>query len=163
MNGQALACTRQSPQDDAKPTQPVAHTPQTPADDRALRLLEHSSLEPAHKQAALATVQAAQNIAAESGDELQAEFGKEHVALIVGCNQFVRVFRGGSQPGAVELLLDPEPKASLRQAGFALRDPEGQVFKLFGWVRVDPTDGPAEALGHAVRDAFTKAKANAKK
>lgn len=139
------------------------HVPQTPADDRALRLLEHSSVPSARKEALLRLVRRAQSDAADAGDDLQAEFGKDHVALIVGCNQFVRLFRAGPDPGAVELLLDAPAKAGLAAAGYTLQDPDGQVFKLFGWTRVDPTQGKPEALDAAVDQAFAKAKAAKKR
>ncbi len=132
------------------------HTPTVPADERALRLLERA---PQPQRARLMeTVAWAQASAASTGAELQAEFGREHVALIVGCNQFVRLWRGGSQPGAVELLLDAPQKSELGKA-FPLSDPDGAVFKLFGWVRVDPSAGPEPVLHAAVDAAFRKAAA----
>ena len=140
------------------------HTPQTPAtDDRPLRVLERAAVPPEHKERLFALVRRAQEEAAAGGDELQAEFGKEHVALIVGCNQFVRLWKGGSQPGAVEVLLDPPQKDALAQAGYPLQAPDGQVFRLFGWVRVDPMAGRAEALDEAVAQAYRKAKAAKKR
>lgn len=139
------------------------HTPQTPADDRALRLLEHSTLPADKKEALLRLVKRAQADAAQTGDELLAEFGKEHVALIAGHNQFVRLFRAGTEPGAVELWLDVPAKAALGAAGFTLKDPEGQVFKLFGWTRVDPAQGDASALDEALGAAFARARAPKKR
>lgn len=140
------------------------HTPTVPAgDDRPLKLLERTPVPEGHKQVLLGLVRTAQECAAGAGAELQSEFGKEHVALIVGCNQFVRLFRGGEAPGAVEVLLDAPQKAQLAQAGFALAEPEGAVFRLFGWVRVQPTQGPEAALQDAVRAAFAKAHATKKK
>jgi hypothetical protein len=142
----------------------VSHTPTQPAgDDRPLRILERTPVPEPHKQRLFHLVQTGQAAAAASGDDLQAEFGKDHVALIVGCNQFVRLFRGGAEPGAVELLLPDDGKKALTAAGFTLRDPEGQVFKLFGWVRVDPMQGDEGALDAAVGSAFAKAKAAEKK
>lgn len=141
----------------------MAHTPQTPADDRALRLLEHSDLPPAKKESVLRLIRRAQADADAAGEDLQAEFGREHVALIVGCNQFMRVFRSGKEPGAVELLLDAADKSALVAAGFTLRDPEGQVFKMFGWARIDPTQGGTPSLETAVDQAFAKAKASKKR
>jgi hypothetical protein len=136
----------------------VDHTPTQPAgDDRPLRLLERAPVPPEHKERLFHVVRAGQEAAAQAGTELQAEFGAEHVALITGCNQFVRLFRGGAEPGAVELLLPEDAKARLAASGFALREPEGQVFRLFGWVRVDPMQGDPEALGAAVGSAFAKA------
>ncbi len=116
-----------------------------------------------HKARLFALVRRAQAAATASGAELQAEFGAQHVGLIVGCNQFTRLFRGGEQPGVVELLVDAPTKALLQTAGFTLREPEGAVFKLFGWVRVDPMQGEPAALDAAVDSAFARAKAAEKK
>ncbi len=135
------------------------HTPQVPADDRAVRLLEHSDLPADRKATLVGLVKRSQDLAAQAGEDLQAEFGREHVALIVGCNQFIRIWRAGHEPGAVELLLDPADKTLLADAGVPLREPDGAVFKLFGWVRADATPGQAEALDQAVGAAFRKAKA----
>jgi hypothetical protein len=140
------------------------HTPTQPAgDDRPLRLLERAPVPPEHKERLFHVVRHGQGQAAAVGAELQAEFGAEHVALIVGCNQFVRLFRAGSEPGAVELLLPEDGKKALAAAGYTLREPEGQVFKLFGWVRVDPMQGAPQALDDAVAAAFRKAHATGKK
>lgn len=140
------------------------HTPQTPAgDDRPLRILERTPVADAHKQRLFDLVHRAQAAAAAAGEDLQAEFGKEHVALIVGCNQFIRLWKGGAQPGVVELLLNPADKAALTAAGYTLSEPEGQVFKLFGWVRIHPLQGPAAPLDAAVDQAFAKAKAAKKR
>jgi hypothetical protein len=140
------------------------HTPMVPAgDDRPLKILERTPVSEAHKQVLFDVVRTAQETAQAAGAELQSEFGKEHVALIVGCNQFVRLFRGGEQPGAVEVLLDAPQRQQLAQAGFTLGEPDGAVFKMFGWVRVQPTQGPEAALQAAVRAAFAKAKASGKK
>ncbi|MEA3189835.1 MAG: hypothetical protein QOD77_417 [Thermoplasmata archaeon] len=136
------------------------HTPTVPAsDDRPLRLLERTPVAPEHKARLLDLVRAAQAVAAADGAELQSEFGAEHVGLIVGCNQFARLFRGGPEPGAVELRIDAPDKARLEAAGFALRPPDGAVFKLFGWIRLDPMQGDPKALEAAVGAAFAKAKA----
>ena len=135
-----------------------SHTPTQPAgDDRPLRLLDRTPVGPEHKERLFHVVREGQAQAAAAGAELQAEFGAEHVALIVGCNQFVRLFRAGSEPGAVELLLPDDGKKALAAAGFTLREPAGQVFKLFGWVRIDPMQGPEPALDAAVGSAFAKA------
>lgn len=140
------------------------HTPQTPAgDDRPLRVLERTPVPEPHRERLYALVRKAQAEAAATGDELQAEFGKENVALIVGCNQFIRLWKGGTQPGCVELLLDPAGKDALAASGYFLGVPEGQIFRLFGWVRIDPMSGSPEALDNAVAGAFRKAKASAKK
>ncbi|HUR62499.1 MAG TPA: hypothetical protein VM286_09080 [Candidatus Thermoplasmatota archaeon] len=140
------------------------HTPTVPAgDDRPLRLLERAPVPEPHRQLLQDLVRTAQACASDAGAELQSEFGKEHVALIVGCNQFVRLFRGGEHPGAVEVLLDPAQRKSLEGSGFTLGEPEGAVFKLFGWVRVDPMQGDRKGLESAVQAAFAKAKASGKK
>ncbi|MFA5943122.1 MAG: hypothetical protein WC876_01510 [Candidatus Thermoplasmatota archaeon] len=141
-----------------------SHTPTQPAgDDRPLRLLERTPVGPEHKERLFHVVREGQAQAAAAGAELQAEFGAEHVALIVGCNQFVRLFRAGPEPGAVELLLPEDGKKALAAAGFTLREPAGQVFKLFGWVRINPMQGPEPALDAAVGSAFAKAKLAKKK
>ncbi len=136
----------------------MSHTPATPADDRALRLLERADVDDAHKQRLLALVRRAQAAAAEAGEDLQAEFGREHVALIVGCNQFVRVFRAGDAAGRIELLLPEAAKTQLAEAGFTLSDPLGAVFKMFGWVSVDPREGDLDRLEQAVDAAWQKAR-----
>jgi hypothetical protein len=142
----------------------VDHTPTQPAgDDRPHRLLERAPVPPEHKERLFHLVRVGQEAAAASGADLQAEFGAEHVALITGCNQFIRLFRGGAEPGAVELLLPDDAKARLAAAGFALRQPDGQVFRLFGWVRLDPMQGDGAALDGAVGAAFAKALAAKKR
>jgi hypothetical protein len=142
----------------AGPSVAVDHTPQVPAqDDRPLRLLERTPVPDEHRERLLGLVRRAQEAAAALGKELQAEFGPHHVALIASCNQFVRLFRSGPEPGVVELLLPPEGKEALRAAGFGLREPEGAVFRLFGWVRIDPMQGPEPALAEAVEAALRKA------
>lgn len=140
------------------------HTPQTPAgDDRPLRVLERTPVPEPHRQRLFDLVRKAQAEAATAGEELQAEFGKEHVALIVGCNQFIRLWKGGEQPGCVELLLDPPHKDELAAGGYFLGVPEGQIFRLFGWVRVDPMLGNPTALEQAITHAFQKARAAKKR
>lgn len=132
----------------------------TPAtDDRPIRILERTPVPEAHRQRLFALVRTAQTESARAGADLQAEFGRDHVALIAGHNQFVRLFRGGSGPGDVELWLDEAAKQALRGAGFNLREPEGAVFRLFGWIRLDPMQAPEDALVDAVKAAFHKAMA----
>lgn len=138
------------------------HTAQTPADDRAARLLEHADIPEPRKSRALATLRAAQQAAHAGGAELQAEFGKEHVGLIVACNQFLRIWRSGPEPGAVEILLPKDDRAALGSS-YSLRAPDGAVFKLFGWVRLDPEAGEQQALDDAVRNAFRHAAQAGKK
>ncbi len=138
------------------------HTPATPAvDDRPIRILERTPVDDAHKERLFALVRTAQAQAQAAGKELQAEFGKDAVALIVGCNQFVRLHRGGEVPGRVEVLVQEPVKAALREAGFELLDAEGAVFKLFGWTGVDPTQGDLNVLQDAVATAFDDARAKA--
>lgn len=134
------------------------HTPAVSADDRAIKLLERTPVDDAHKERLFALVRRAQEAAAADGRELQAEFGKEAVALIVGCNQFLRVFRAGGEPGAVELRVLDDEKERLRAAGFDLRPPEGQVFRLFGWTRLDPMAADPTVLADAVEAAYALAR-----
>lgn len=137
---------------------PMDHTPTTPAsDDRPLRILERTPVPDDHKERLASVVRKAQQVAAMAGAELQSEFGKDHVGLIVGCNQFVRLMRAGEAPGTIELFLEPADREGLRTSGFTLKEPEGAVFKLFGWVRIDPMEGALPALEQAVEKAFQKA------
>lgn len=133
---------------------------QAGGDDRPLRILERAPVPTEHKERLFHLVRHAQALGMDSGEELQAEFGPEHVALIVGHNQFLRLFRGGAAPGVVEMLLPDAAKRALQAAGFTLREPGGQVFKLFGWVRIDPMQAGADAaaLDAAVGAAFAKAR-----
>ncbi len=136
------------------------HTPTTPArDDRPLRILERAEVEDDHKQRLLDLVRRAQVLAEGAGDDLQAEFGREHVALIVGCNQFVRVYRSGPAAGRVELLLPEPAKEALVEAGFTLGEPMGAVFKIFGWVSIDPREGDLDRLEAALDAAMGRARA----
>jgi len=153
--------TCRNPQDQATLPIVVDHTPATPADDRAIKLLERTPVPEAHKARLFALVHTAQEVAAQDGAEIQAEFGKEAVALIVGCNQFVRLFRGGTEPGVVEFLLHPADKDSLAQS-YTLGEPDGAIFKMFGWVRVNPMEGEEELLKNAVRKAYEKARISKK-
>lgn len=137
----------------------VDHTPTTPAtDDRPLRILERTPVPPEHKERLFALVRLGQALALEAGADLQAEFGREHVALIAEHNQFIRLFRGGAEPGAVELWLPESAKGKLAADGFTLREADGAVFRLFGWIRVDPMQGPVDALETALRAAFGRAR-----
>ncbi len=139
------------------------HTPTTPVeDDRPLKILDRTPVPEAHKERLFAVVRTAQEAAAGDGVELQGEFGKEAVAMIVKCNQFVRLFRGGDAPGAVEFLLNDDDKQALAAAGYTLGEPEGMIFKMFGWVRVDPMAAELEPLLAATRAAYLKAKASGK-
>lgn len=131
-------------------------------DDRPLKILERTPVADDHKERLFDLVRTAQQAAAADGQELQGEFGKEAVAMIVGCNQFLRLFRGGAAPGVVELLLDPPEKEALQGAGYSLGEPEGAIFRMFGWVRVDPTEAAPAPLQDAVRAAYRKARAGKK-
>lgn len=135
------------------------HTPATPAqDDRPLKLLERTPVSDDHKERLFALVHKAQALATDADDELQSEFGKEHVALITGCNQFARLFRGGDGAGRVELLLPDAAKQALTDAGFTLAEPEGAIFRMFGWVRIDPMEGDLDQAEAAVEAAYQKAR-----
>ena len=130
---------------------------QAAGDDRALRLLERTPVPQPHKERLFRMVHRCQELAVQAGEELQSEFGPDHVALIVGHNQFIRLFRGGPAPGLVDLWLPEDAKTTMAAAGFALGEPAGQVFKLFGWVRIDPMQGDGAALDAAVAAAFRRA------
>jgi hypothetical protein len=131
----------------------------TPAtDDRPIRILERTPVPEAHKARLFALVRLGQEEAGRVGADLQAEFGRDHVALIADHNQFIRLFRGGARPGDVELWLDGPAREALAAAGFTLGEPEGAVFKLFGWTRLDPMAGPEPALHEAVKSALAKAR-----
>lgn len=139
------------------------HTPAVAAgDERALRLLERADVPEVHRERLFAIVRHAQAAAREAREEMQAEFGPEHVGLIAYHNQFLRIFRGGPSPGVVELWLDEPAKQALRAAAFELAPPEGAIFRMFGWVRIDPMQGALEPLLAAVDAAFRRA-ATAKK
>jgi hypothetical protein len=116
-------------------------------DERALKLLARTPGGEALRERLAFLARRADALAAADGREIQWEFGREHVAAIVEHNQFVRFFRGGDEPGAVELWLDDAGRAAAQAAGLALKDPAGAVFKMFGWRRVAPSD-----IGHAAVD-----------
>lgn len=78
------------------------------------------------------------------GAALQFEFGKEHVAFIAGCNQFLRLHFRGDHAGTVEL----PPAADLDG-----RPALGRVFQMFGWSAHDA----AGVSGGAVDAAFQAA------
>jgi hypothetical protein len=127
-------------------------------DDRPRKLLERTPVPDDHKALLLDLVGRAQGL----DPDLKPEFGPTHVSLITGCNQFVRLFRAGDAPGRVEMWLDDDAKQALRDAGFTLHEPEGAIFRMFGWVRIDPMEGGRAALEAALDAAFHKAQAKPK-
>jgi hypothetical protein len=136
------------------------HTPTTPTtegDDRPFKILERAPVGDDHKQRLFALVRVAQACAAEAGRDLQGEYGREAVAMIVGCNQFIRLYRGGAHPGRVELMVGAEQKAALQEAGFTLHAPEGAVFKIFGWTAIEPMEGSEQVIAAATQSAFADA------
>lgn len=137
----------------------VAHTPAVPVNETARRILDRADVPDEHKQRLFGLVEHAQRLAADAAleDKLQAEYGREAVALILDCKQFLRLHRAGDATGRVAMLLPDGDKQALRDAGFTLHEPEGMVFKMFGWVAVDPMDGPPEALTAALDAAWAKA------
>ncbi len=139
----------------------MAHTPAVPVNETAHKILERADVPEEHKQRLFELVDRAQALAQEAGlvDKLQAEYGREAVALILDCRQFMRLHRGGDAVGRVALLLPDDAKAALESAGFTLHEPEGMVFKLFGWVAVDPMEGTAAALHDALEGAWARARA----
>lgn len=86
-------------------------------------------------------------LAEERDVDLQFEFGKETIAFIVGCNQFLRLHFRGDRAGTVTL-----PKA----AGVDGDAPQEAVFKMFGWQVVDADAGLTDAVTKAFEDAAAK-------
>lgn len=126
-------------------------------DARPAKLVARTPVEEAHQKRMLALVEYAQSRAEAAGVALQYEFGPA-VALIAGCQQFLRLHRGGEAPGTVELMLPPADKEALAAGGFTLLEPFGQVFRMFGWTRVDPMEAESVALEAAVDAAFERAR-----
>lgn len=138
----------------------MSHTPTVPVDERAARLLDRTPVPEDHRERMVALVHAAAAAAKKAGKDLQSEFGREAVALIVGCNQFVRLYREGPAAGRVEFLLDPTDRQALEGAGYPLGESAGgMVFRMFGWASVDPMQDGADpaALEAAVQAAFGRA------
>lgn len=134
------------------------HTPTSGSgDDRPFKILDRTPVPDEHKERLFELVRQAQDLASHDSRDLQGEFGREAVALIVGCNQFLRLYRGGDHPGRVEVLVGDEVKQRLRDAGFTLHEPAGQVFKLFGWVAIDPMEGDLDQLASAVHSSYQAA------
>ncbi len=118
-------------------------------------------MEPPQLERLLKLDTVAQDTASGAGVDLQFEFGPV-VAYIAGCQQFLRLHRGGEAPGTVELMLPADGKAALESAGFELLEPYGAVFKMFGWSRIDPMAGPADAIDAAIKGAFEHARSRGK-
>ncbi len=118
-------------------------------DNRPLQLLQRAPEE--HRPPLLALAHHAGALSQEHNQELQFEFGKDTVAFIVGCNQFLRLHFRGDRAGLVSL-----PKS----AGVEGDAPQEAVFKMFGWQTVPADEALAEAVGKAFADAAaTKAPA----
>lgn len=83
----------------------------------------------------------------DAGVDLQFEFGRDTIAFIVGCNQFMRLHFRGDRAGQVSL-----PPA----AGMKGDAPQEAVFKMFGWQTVDADAGLTAAVGKAFQDAAAK-------
>lgn len=91
-----------------------------------------------------------------AGQEMQVSFDGGVAALIVGCHQFARFRRDG----VVEILVPDEAKEFLKGEGVQLQEPEGTVFRLFGWIAV-ACEAPADALERGLDDAVQMALAKA--
>lgn len=126
-------------------------------DDRPLKLLARTPGDESLRARLAALAVAADALAVADGREVTWEFGREHVAAIVEHNQFIRLFRGGDEPGAVELWLDEAGRAEADAAGLPLADPAGAVFKMFGWRRVAPGALGHDAIDAALRSAYRRA------
>lgn len=122
-------------------------------DDRPLKLIRRSKAPQARVAAMEALATSADARVAEAGKDLQSEFGKQHVALIVGCNQFVRFYRDGDHDGHIEVLV---PADHPGEFGPALG---GAVFSMFGWRSLPADDPKAHA---AVEAAVARALATDK-
>lgn len=113
-------------------------------DDRPAKLLQRTPVPQDHRDLLLHLAEQVDEDVAAAGKELQSEFGKEHVALIVGCNQFVRFYRDGNHAGQVEVWLDGDhAKGVEAEWGPALG---GAVFQMFGWRSLNPTTDPQAAM-----------------
>ncbi len=111
-------------------------------DDRPLNLLRRAP--PASQAALEGLTRHAGALAEAKGVELQFDFGKDTIAFIVGCNQFLRLHFRGDRAGQVSL-----PKA----AGIEGDPAEEAVFKMFGWQTIPVDAVPAGALDAAFEDA----------
>lgn len=132
--------------------------PETEFDERPLRFLDKADVDDACRKRMQQLVRRAQALSdAKEPGKLESDFGKEHLAVIHDCNQFLRAYKRGDAAGRVEFRLDGDAKKALGDAGFVLMDPQGQVFKLFGWVAVDPVQGDAAALDAALDASFATA------
>ncbi|MGB1585562.1 MAG: hypothetical protein ACPHID_00765 [Thermoplasmatota archaeon] len=117
-------------------------------DERPLKLLRRTPVDADHVDAMVALAERADALAADAGKDLQSEFGKEHVALIVGCNQFVRFYRDGEHAGRMEVWLSDAADFDVHPAV------GGTVFQMFGWRTMDPRDAKAP---DAMQAAFARA------
>lgn len=125
-------------------------------DERPGKLIARMAVTPEHQQLLVQLHRQCLDLAAAAGKELQYEFGKTHFAIIVGCNQFLRIHRSGDHEGLIELW-QPDVDA-LTTAGFRPgASVSGQVFRMFGWQALHPTVGDPDALATAVKAAFEKA------
>lgn len=112
-------------------------------DDRPLKLLQRApeSLQPALE----ALTHHAGALSNSAGEDLQFDFGKDTIAFIVGCNQFMRLHFRGDRAGKVSLPPAAEIEGEV---------PEESIFKMFGWKTVDAD----ESLKDAVARSFEAAK-----
>lgn len=114
-------------------------------DERPLKLLARAP--DAVRPRLLDLADLAGRAAAEADTDLQFEFGRDHVAFIVGCNQFLRLHFRGDHAGIVEV-----PPAAGIDGAPAL----GRVFQMFGWQSAAAADVPSTAVEAAFRDAAGK-------
>lgn len=120
-----------------------------PEDPRPLKLLSRLPDDCAAIRDVVAKVQA---LAAQENVTLSANFD-DPLALIVACNQFLRVHRGEELSGHVELLLAEGDRETLQQAVEVL-PATGMVFQMFGWQRFDARKVTPEVLEEFVGLAY---------
>lgn len=117
-------------------------------DERPLKIINRIEDEPARQawhDVATALLQHAEN-----GKDLQFEFGPEHVSFIIGCNQFLRIYKSGPHAGTGEIL--PGAEFDLEAADAV----GGMVFKMFGWKHVKPQPRLQDAVLAAYDAAAAK-------
>ncbi len=114
-------------------------------DDRPLKLLERApdAVRPALK----ALAEHAGALAAAADEDLQFEFGKEHIAFIASCNQFMRIHHRGDHAGTVEL-----PPASGATGGPAM----SAIFQMFQWTSLPAEDVRPEHVDAAFNEAASR-------